>query len=142
MVDFPDRASKSWKFLTERECQFMISRVVRDRADAEVPPFSFRSWAAAGKDWKIWAFAFNFFLSATVAYAIAFFMPIILRQKMGFSLAASQCLVAPPYVLASIQMYLLSLVGDKWHIRGPIIMFNNVVSLVGVPIMVMSSQCI
>ena len=136
MVDFPDRASESWNFLTERECQFIIRRVMRDRGDAEVPPFDFWSWAAAGRDWKVWAFGFSFFLNATVAYAISFFMPIILKQKMEFSLAASQCLVAPPYVLAAIQMYLLSVVGDRWHVRGPIILFNNVVSLVGVPLMV------
>lgn len=72
----------------------------------------------------------------TVSYAIAYFLPIILRDGMGFSIAASQCLVAPPYVFAAILMYFTAWVGDKYHTRGPILVFNAIIGLIGLPIMV------
>jgi|TARA_R110002003_G_scaffold279_15_gene18126 MFS family permease len=54
---------------------------------------------------------------------------------MGFSIGASQCLVAPPYALAAIVMYATGWFGDKYHLRGPIIIFNMVLCIVGVAIM-------
>lgn len=54
---------------------------------------------------------------------------------MGFDVGAAQCLVAPPYALAAIVMYATAWLGDKYHIRGPIILFNMVLCLVGLPIM-------
>ncbi|ETN41584.1 uncharacterized protein HMPREF1541_03520 [Cyphellophora europaea CBS 101466] len=136
LVDFPDRAAKTaWRFLDERECNFIIRRVGRDRSDAEVEPFSLKKWAAAGLDPVIWGFALIFFSITTVTYAIAYFLPIILREGMGFSIAASQCLVAPPYIFAGIIMFATAWVGDKYHIRGPILCFNATLALIGLPIM-------
>jgi len=54
---------------------------------------------------------------------------------MGFSVGAAQCLVAPPYVLAGIVMFGTAWIGDKYHIRGPIVIFNSVLALIGLPIM-------
>lgn len=54
---------------------------------------------------------------------------------MKFSVGASQCLVAPPYALAAIVMYTTGWAGDKYRIRGPIIIFNMVLCLIGLPIM-------
>jgi MFS family permease len=76
-----------------------------------------------------------FFNTTTVSYALAYFLPIILRVNMGFSVGASQCLVAPPYAFAAIVMYATGWLGDKKKIRGPIIIFNMILCLVGLPIM-------
>lgn len=54
---------------------------------------------------------------------------------MGFSVGAAQCLVAPPYALAAIVMYATGYLGDKYHLRGPIILCNMVLCLIGLPIM-------
>ena len=43
---------------------------------------------------------------------------------MGFSVAKAQCLVAPPYCAAAVAMVIQGYFGDKWHLRGPIIVFN------------------
>lgn len=43
---------------------------------------------------------------------------------MGFSVAKAQCLVAPPYVLAAMVMFVQAYYADKWHLRGPIIAGN------------------
>lgn len=55
---------------------------------------------------------------------------------MGFSLAASQCLIAPPYFVACVYMYLTAWISDKYHIRGPVIAVNTVVGIVGLCLMV------
>jgi hypothetical protein len=70
-----------------------------------------------------------------VTYALAYFLPIILHDKMGFSIGESQCLVAPPYAFAGIVMYATGWAGDKYRIRGPIIVFNMLVCIIGLPIM-------
>jgi MFS family permease len=76
-----------------------------------------------------------FFNSTTVTYALAYFLPIILRENMGFSIAASQCLVAPPYVFGGFVMFATGWFGDKYHVRGPVILFNMLLCLIGLPIM-------
>ncbi|OAL54136.1 phthalate transporter-like protein [Pyrenochaeta sp. DS3sAY3a] len=135
LVDFPDKAHKSWKFLNEREARFIIDRVDKDRGDARPEPWSLAKFLRGGADIKVWGFAMIFFNTTTVTYALAYFLPIILTENMGFSIGASQCLVAPPYALAAIVMFTTGWLGDKYHIRGPIIIFNMVLCLIGLPIM-------
>lgn len=61
LVDFPDRAHRTaWKFLSEKECAFIIRRINKDRDDAGVEKFSLKKWAASGLDLKIWGFAMIF----------------------------------------------------------------------------------
>lgn len=135
LVDFPDKAHKSWKFLNEREVKFIINRVDKDRGDAKPEPFSIKKFLGAATDIKIWGFAMIFFNTTTVTYALAYFLPIILTENMGFSVGASQCLVAPPYAFAAIVMFTTGWAGDKYHLRGPVIIFNMVLCLIGLPIM-------
>jgi MFS family permease len=54
---------------------------------------------------------------------------------MGFSVAASQCLTAPPYVAAGITMLACGWFGDKFHVRSPIIIFNCLLCFIGLSIM-------
>ncbi|KAL4803102.1 major facilitator superfamily domain-containing protein [Aspergillus unguis] len=135
VVDFPDKGHHAWGFLNQRECAFILRRLDRDRSDANPEPFSLVKFLRPALDLKIWGFAFIFFASTTLSYGIAYFLPIILRDNMGFSVAAAQCLVAPPFVLAGIQMTATSWFGDKYRTRAPIIFFNSIIALIGLPIM-------
>ena len=76
----------------------------------------------------------------TVTYSFAFFMPIILRDGLGFSVAASQCLVAPPYVLSGFLMYATSWWGDKYKMRMPMLVLNTCISLIGLPMMAFATS--
>ncbi len=89
----------------------------------------------AGADLKVWVYAMIFFNTTTVTYALAYFLPIILTGNMGFSVGASQCLVAPPYAFAGMVMFASGWAGDKYHIRGPIIVCNALLCIIGLPIM-------
>jgi hypothetical protein len=95
------------------------------------PRFNAKKYLANAADLKVWGFACLFMLTTTCTYAIAYFLPIILNEGMGFNVAASQCLIAPPYVLAAIVMYAFAYYGDKWHIRSPFILFNACLCLLG-----------
>ncbi|KAL2824421.1 major facilitator superfamily domain-containing protein [Aspergillus cavernicola] len=135
VVDFPDKGYNTWGFLNEQECAFILRRLNRDRADANPEPFQLDKFLRPALDLKIWGFALIFFCLTTVTYAIAYFLPIILRDNMGFSVGASQCLIAPPYVLAGILMVSTSWVSDKYRTRAPILVLNGVITLIGLPIM-------
>ncbi|PLB50639.1 permease of the major facilitator superfamily [Aspergillus steynii IBT 23096] len=135
LVDFPDRAHKSWRFLSQRESSFIVRRINRDRSDADEEPFNLKRFLSPALDMKIWGFAMIFFCSTTVTYAIAYFLPIILQQGMGYDVGAAQCLVAPPFALAGLVMYATAWVGDRYRVRGAIVVFNACLCIIGLPIM-------
>ena len=95
LVDFLEDAQNSWRFLKPDELHIMIDRVDRDRGDARVTPFHLGNYLRQAADRKIWFFASNFGLSAVVTYSVAYFLPVILRDDLDFSLVLSQCLSAP-----------------------------------------------
>ena len=66
-----------------------------------------------------------------MAYALSYFLPIILNEKMGFGVGVSQVLSTPPYFFAAIYMYAQGWLADKYHIRGPHVAFNSLVSICG-----------
>ncbi|KAK6086450.1 phthalate transporter [Seiridium cupressi] len=135
LVDFPDSQRKLWKFLSDKERAWVVKRINADRGDATTPKFQLGRFLKAGLDWKIWCYAMIFFNTTTVTYALAYFLPIILNTNLGFSIGASQCLIAPPYAFAGFVMFGTGWLGDRYHIRGPIIIINMLLCLIGTPIM-------
>jgi hypothetical protein len=134
IIDFPEHAAKKWcgfSFLTQQESEFVVARIEKDRKDAIAEPFQLGKYLRGALDLKVWGFAAIFGLTTTITYAIAFFLPIILRDGMGFSIAMSQCLVAPPYVAAAIVMFGMAWAGDRYHIRSPFIIANGIMALIG-----------
>jgi hypothetical protein len=59
-VDFPDRAAKSWKFLNQKECDFIVRRINNDRKDGNLEAFSLVKFLRPALDLKIWGFAMIF----------------------------------------------------------------------------------
>ncbi|KAH7037872.1 major facilitator superfamily domain-containing protein [Microdochium trichocladiopsis] len=135
LVDFPDSPRKTYGFLTEKERAYVVRRVNADRGDAQTPKFQLGLFLRAGKDLKIWGFAMCFCATTTISYALAYFLPLILNTSLGFDVGQSQCLVAPPYVFAGFVMMLTGWAGDKYKVRGPLIICNMVLGLIGLPIM-------
>lgn len=129
-MDFPEDSPKSWHFLNEAEAAFIVARIQHDRSDTFVEPFSVKSYLKNALDSKVWAFAFLYMMTTTCSYSIAYFLPIILRDGMGFSVAKAQCLTAPPYVAAAIVMLIQAYFADKTHLRGPTVAGN---ALMGKP---------
>lgn len=61
LVEFPEKALNSWRFLSEQEIQFIIRRVNKDRGDAVAEAYTIRRFLRPTLDLKIWGFALIFF---------------------------------------------------------------------------------
>jgi MFS family permease len=126
--------------MTTREASFIVARIEKDRYDCILEPFQLKDYLRNALDTKVWAFAWLFMLCTTNSYAIAYFLPIILKNGMGFDIARAQCLVAPPYVAAAIVMFVQAVLADKWHIRGHFVTFNAILGLIGLPLLGFASN--
>ncbi|KAM5352980.1 hypothetical protein ACJ41O_005702 [Fusarium nematophilum] len=131
LIDFPDSKRKTWKFLTNNERAWVVSRVNADRGDVEPTRFSLKRFVSLALDLKVWMFGLLFFCTSTQGYAMAFFTPIILTMGMGFDRTATQLITIAPPTFGAIVTFALGWVGDRYRIRGPIIAFNNVVAVIG-----------
>ncbi|PGH11013.1 hypothetical protein AJ80_07289 [Polytolypa hystricis UAMH7299] len=140
IVDFPDKATiphaiTRKPFLSESEAAIALARIQKDRGDAAAEKLTASGVINHLKDWKGWEFGWLYLLNNTVTYSFGFFLPIILRNEMGFSLAMSQVLTFPPYVFAAVWMSIIAYLGDRYQTRGPLIIFNCVITIVGVAMM-------
>ncbi|CAG8893374.1 unnamed protein product [Penicillium egyptiacum] len=136
IVEYPLGSHKCWMFLTEKEEAFIIRHIDADRADAaEQFKFNLRDFLRPAKDWKVFTYPMMFLLSTCVSYSIAFFLPIILESKLKYGVIAAQGLSTPPYVVAGIWMYFTAWLGDKYHIRGPIVIWNCLLSIIGLSLL-------
>ena len=127
IVDFPEDSPKSWNFLNKAEATLVVARIQQDRADTYPEKFTVGQYLKNALDTKVWAFAWLYMMTTTNSYAIAYFLPIILRDGMGFSVAEAQCLTAPPYVVAAIVMAIQSYYSDKYRVRGAVVAGNALI---------------
>lgn len=128
ILDFPNKAGK---FLTPAEQSFVIERINRDRGDAEEDEINFSKIIHHLKDWRLYFWAINLMACTLPGYAYSYFLPVILRQGMGYSTSESQLLSAPPYVLAAVVCYFCGFAGDRFHMRGPILAACQLLTAVG-----------
>ncbi|KAI0603115.1 permease of the major facilitator superfamily [Biscogniauxia sp. FL1348] len=131
IVDFPENAHRSFWFLNDEEQKLAVARINADRKDVEPDTFTWGKVFVHAKDPKIYGFACMFFLLNLVSTSLSYFLPIILQSGMGFSENQSILLSAPPYYYAVIPVLLSSFVGDKYRLRGPVIIFNCLCLIVG-----------
>jgi nitrate/nitrite transporter NarK len=129
IVDFPEDSPKSWNFLNKAEAAFVVARIEHDRSDTFAEPFTVKGYFRNALDSKVWAFAWLYMMTTTCSYSIAYFLPIILLDGMGFSTAKAQCLVAPPYIAAGIVMAFQAWLADRMRLRGPTIVFNALMGM-------------
>ncbi|KAK5126943.1 hypothetical protein LTR85_008301 [Meristemomyces frigidus] len=131
MVDFPEEAHRSLYFLTEDEQKLAVSRIQKDRKDVRADTFTWGKVLCHAADPKVYGFACMYFLLNLVSTSLSYFLPIILQSGMGFSENASILLSAPPYYYAVIPVILSSIIGDRYRMRGPVIIFNSICLILG-----------
>lgn len=140
MVDFPENAHNSLYFLTPAEQQLAASRIQKDRGDVEADPFAWWKVLQHAGDIKVYGFACMFFLLNLVSTSLSYFLPIILQSGMGFSENKSILLSAPPYYYAAVPVLISSIIGDKYQLRGPVIVFNSLCLIIGFCMLGFSEQ--
>ncbi|KAI9373416.1 major facilitator superfamily domain-containing protein [Aspergillus egyptiacus] len=135
IVDFPDEARKTRWFLTDREIDIMIDRVEKDRGDAHLTPFVLKEYLQYALEWQGWLLAMNFLMTAIVIYAVAYFLPIVLREGLEFSVAEAQTLTAPCFLFGTVLGLTESWLSDKYKIRGPVVILNAILQIIGVAVL-------
>ena len=71
-----------------------------------------------------------YFLLNLVSTSMTYFLPIIL-SGMGYGENRSILLSAPPYYYAVLPVIITSIVGDRYKLRGPVIIFNSICLIAG-----------
>lgn len=65
------------------------------------------------------------------AYAVAYFLPLILNHELGFSVGIAQVLSTPPYIFAGLQMWAEGWICDKIQRRFPVLLWNPIQTIIG-----------
>lgn len=130
VIDFPTQAGG---FLTPAEQELAVARIDRDRGDGreDAGATTARGVAAHLRDWRPYCWGFNLLASTLPGYAYSYFLPVILRRGMGFGVAASQLLIAPPHVFAAALTFASGWLGDRYRVRGPLIAVHQLVTAIG-----------
>ena len=132
MIDFPEKAHQSFHFMTLQESAIIVERINADRQDGlPTEALSFKAVAINFLDPKLYAFCLLFYLLNIVSTALSYFTPIILQNGMGYSSDSAILLSTPPYYYSVIPVLLTSYIGDKYGIRGPIIILNALCLIIG-----------
>ncbi|KAK4942860.1 hypothetical protein LTR10_017436 [Elasticomyces elasticus] len=131
IVDFPEREIQKAKFLSVDEAQVLRARLVRDRGSAEGERVTWRTIKAVGLDWRVWSLSFIYMAGAAGVYGLLLFLPIVLRRGLGYSQTKSFLLAAPPAALAVIFVLLISIISDKYRIRGPLVILEGALGIIG-----------
>ncbi|KAK0624587.1 major facilitator superfamily domain-containing protein [Bombardia bombarda] len=135
MIDFPEFSHRSFRFLTPDEASIASSRIQQDRGDLFAQEFALEKVLVHAKDAKVWAFASLFFLQNIVSTALAYFVPIILENGLGYSSNAAIVLSAPPYYYAVVPVLISSWFADRFRVRAPVITFNAICMIAGFAIL-------
>ncbi|CAZ81943.1 unnamed protein product [Tuber melanosporum] len=134
LIDFPDKLLQRRRpFLTDFDVEIIKSRIDRDRDDSQADPLT---WGVIGvhlMDWKLWAYALLFMNAAVPGYALAYFLPIILKG-MGYSKGMSQILSSLPYIPAIVVAFLLAWCADRTRLRAPFIVFGCLLVIAGMSV--------
>ncbi|KAJ2928711.1 hypothetical protein H1R20_g8390, partial [Candolleomyces eurysporus] len=124
--DFPGRNT----FLTAEQTKMILDRVEADRGDSVPDPISAKKVFTHLCDPMLWSFALMFMSAAMPAYAIGFFITILLRS-MGFTIMEALLLTAPPYVAAAISGFFFAWISDKTGKRAIFIFAQTLITIVG-----------
>ncbi|RDB15672.1 putative transporter C11D3.18C [Hypsizygus marmoreus] len=127
MVDFPATA----KFLTPEERAFVVWKKKYDNSSVgEEEHLEMRHfWSAVG-DWQVWLHVLIYMSVVAPLYGITLFLPTIIHN-FGYTAAISQLLTVPPYLFATIILYVFAHYSDKIKMRSPFILAGLFMCLIG-----------
>ncbi|KAF8632835.1 hypothetical protein AX15_001665 [Amanita polypyramis BW_CC] len=131
LVDLPETAG----FLTPEERAFVIHKKKFDNSSVgEEEHFEMRHFWAAALDWQVWLHVLIYLSIATPIFGVALFLPF------GYSTAVSQLLTVPPYLTATIVLYVWAYYSDKLKMRSPFICLGYICLLVGYSISISNAN--
>ncbi|KAJ6631603.1 major facilitator superfamily domain-containing protein, partial [Mycena sp. CBHHK59/15] len=122
---FPDRN----EFLSAEETSIVLDRVQNDRGDS-LPDLLTKGKFFGAFDWRVCAYSVMFLCATISSYGVGFFVTLILRG-LGWSVAASLLLSAPPFIFAGISTVFFSRLSDHYRQRALFIAIQCSAAIVG-----------
>ncbi|CAM1510773.1 Fc.00g082860.m01.CDS01 [Cosmosporella sp. VM-42] len=137
ILDLPGRASRKNILgippaLTAEEVAIMMARIDKDNGLADTEDFTIWKMLSELKDWKVWEYAALIMFNNVSLYAFSYFLPIILRQGLGYDVAKAQIMTFPPYAVGVVWVLFVAWLCDKLQVRGPAMIFNSTMYIVGI----------
>ncbi|KAK0478870.1 MFS general substrate transporter [Armillaria novae-zelandiae] len=127
LVDFPATA----KFLTPEERAFVVWKKKYDNSSVgEEEHFSVKHIIQALTDWQVFLHILIYMSVIGPLYGITLFLPTIINT-FGHTAAISQLLTVPPYIFATIVLYLFARYSDRLKMRSPFIYLGLGMLVVG-----------
>ncbi|CAG8608658.1 3559_t:CDS:2, partial [Scutellospora calospora] len=130
--DFPETAT----WLKEDERKIIIDRLQNDLGDITTNDLDKHQIYEAFKDWVP---LFIQFTAAIPGYSYSFFIPSIVNG-LGFNPVISQLLSVPPFILGCLTMIMISILSDRSGVRGPYLICNSLVAIVGYILLVIPTS--
>lgn len=108
----------------------ILDRVQADRGDSSPDKLTGQKLLKHLSDPFLWSYALMFMASTMPAYALGFFITIILNG-MGFSEEMSLLLTAPPYVAAAVSCFFFAWIADKTRRRAIFLVIQTFMTIAG-----------
>ncbi|KAF9922491.1 hypothetical protein FBU30_007357 [Linnemannia zychae] len=96
---------------------YAVKRLLKDAGPATQEKFSWRQFRSVFVDWKVYMHAFPYILTMTPLYALALFLPTLVRE-FAFDPITSQLMTAPAYAVACLATILVAVSSDHYRERG------------------------
>ncbi|KAF8178649.1 major facilitator superfamily domain-containing protein [Mycena galopus ATCC 62051] len=135
LPEFPE----SNKFLTADQTAFVLRRVESDRGDSVPDEITIRKVLHHLADWTLWAYGLMFMCCTLPAYALAYFISIIL-EGLGWGTTDALLLSAPPYAPAFLSALFFAWLSDKYKHRAGFIVTQGLISITGLCLTAFSPQ--
>ncbi|KDR68084.1 hypothetical protein GALMADRAFT_79027 [Galerina marginata CBS 339.88] len=135
ILDFPDKST----FVNEKQRQMILDRVQADRGDSIPDKMTWKLLFAHLRDPLLWVYAIMLMASTMPAYAVGFFLTIILKG-MGFSESLALILSAPPGVFAAASCFFFAWLSDRTRKRAVWMVVQNLIAITGLLIAVYSNK--
>ncbi|KAG0324676.1 hypothetical protein BG004_003400, partial [Podila humilis] len=127
------------KFLTAEEQDLCTRRLHRDAGPATETSFSWKQFQDVFKDWKTYLHMFPYILTMTPLYALALFMPTIVKG-FNYSPLTSQLMTAPAYAVACLCTVLAALSSDRHAERGLHYAIPTLVGVLGYVLLIVTEH--
>ncbi|KAG0204509.1 hypothetical protein BGX33_008427 [Mortierella sp. NVP41] len=114
LPDYPQTAH----FLSQDERDLAVKRLLVDAGPSSNDEvFSWKQFRSVFVDWKTYMHAFPYILTMTPLYALALFLPTLVRE-FSFDPITSQLMTAPAYAVACLATILVAVSSDHHRERG------------------------
>ncbi|OAP58158.1 hypothetical protein AYL99_07248 [Fonsecaea erecta] len=125
--EFPERAL----WLNERERHIAMTRIANERSGHEYEHPTIRQAMRMLLDWKLGFYCLQYIITASSVYSLAYFIPIILNQGLGFKYVLAQVLTSPPYLFTVIMTIASAWLSDKSKLRWPFLCSHSAIGITG-----------